>query len=172
MENKSCGCSCKNGCCPPKQEKKLIKIDFMYLDLSICERCQGTEGSLEEALSDTTAVLKSAGYEVSVNKININSKELAIKYKFVSSPTIRVNGKDIAPDVKESLCEDCGDLCGDSVDCRVWIYEGNEYNQPPKALIVNAILKEIYAPDNSVSIVNEVYKLPHNLELFFKGKKN
>lgn len=171
MVNKSCGCSCNNGCCPPKPERKLITIDFLYLDLSICERCQGTEGSLEDALSDTSAVLKAAGYDVVVNKVNIITKSLAEEYEFVSSPTIRVNGKDIAQDLKESLCEDCGDLCGDNVDCRVWIYEGVEYNQPPKAMIVNAILKEIYGGVKNAQQKSK-YVLPENLNKYFKALDN
>ena len=32
-------------------------IDFMYLDLSICMRCQGAEDSLEEAIADVAKVL-------------------------------------------------------------------------------------------------------------------
>ena len=68
-------------------------------------------------------MLESAGVEIIVNKIHINSKEKAIQYRFVTSPTIRVNGRDIQMEFKESLCETCGDLCGDEVDCRVWVYK-------------------------------------------------
>ena len=67
----------------------------MYLDLSICTRCQGTEDSLEEAIEDVAKVLELAGAEVIVNRIHIDSKEKAIQYCFESSPTIRINGKDI-----------------------------------------------------------------------------
>jgi len=53
--------------------------------------------------------------------VNITTKELAIQYQFISSPTIRVNGNDIVVELRESVCEDYGDLCGDNVDCRVWV---------------------------------------------------
>ncbi|MDF2685341.1 MAG: hypothetical protein K0S55_522 [Clostridia bacterium] len=170
-ENKSC-CSCKSGCCSDKKSTKDIVIDFLYLDLTICERCKGTDNNLDEAINDVSGVLKAAGYKVKINKINITSKEEAIKYKFISSPTIRINGNDIAVDVKESICESCGDLCGENVDCRVWNYEGIDYNEPPKEMIVNAILKEIYAVDKSANKVGADYILPHNLEVFFEGKLN
>jgi hypothetical protein len=55
-------------------------------------------------------------------------------------------------EAKESLCESCGDLCGDEVDCRVWIYNGKEYNVPPKAMIIDAILREIYGSSGSSDI--------------------
>ncbi len=67
----SCGCEEQNY----EAEKKKIIIDFMYLDLSICTRCQGTEDSIEEAIEDVAKVLELAGAEVVVNKIHIDSKE-------------------------------------------------------------------------------------------------
>jgi len=170
MENNSTGC-CSGACsCNSEIPKKEINIDFLYLDLSVCERCQGTETNLDEAMNEVRAVLNAAGYVVSINKVNITSKELAVKYEFVSSPTIRINGRDISPEVKESNCKDCGDLCGDNVDCRVWSYEDKEYTEPPKALIINAILKEVYAEKTIDSTKKEEYKLPANLEVFFNGK--
>ena len=75
-------------------------------------RCQGTEDSLEEAIEDVAKVLELAGAEVVVNKIHIDSKEKAIQYRFESSPTIRINGKDIQLEIKESLCESCVDCAG------------------------------------------------------------
>lgn len=165
------GCGCNSSCCTDKPVKKEIVIDFLYLDLSVCERCQGTDKNLDEAISEVSSVLKAAGYDIKLNKVNIVSKELAIKYEFVSSPTIRVNGYDIACELKESSCTECGDLCGDSVDCRVWSYEGQDYIEPPKAMIVNAILKEVYS-DKYIPDKKEKYTLPKNLEAFFNGLKS
>lgn len=146
--------------------KKSVTIDFLYLDLSVCTRCQGTDNSLDEAIEAVYGVLKETGIEVLVNKINVISEELAVKYKFISSPTIRVNGHDIQMEVKESLCESCGDLCGSDVDCRVWVYEGKEYTEPPKAMIIEGILKEIYG-NNSNEYVEEKYGIPENLKKFY-----
>jgi hypothetical protein len=169
MKNKSTCCCSGSDCCTPKQEKKQIVIDFLYLDLTVCTRCQGTEASLEDAINEASTVLRAAGYVIVVNKINITSEILAIEYQFVSSPTIRINGRDIAMEVKETVCEDCGDICGDSsVDCRVWTYEGTDYNVPPKEFIINAILKEVYSDQPSAENSKE-YKLPQNLKKFFEA---
>jgi len=122
-KNSSGCCSGSAGCCGNTEEVKIdrkkIKIDFLFLDLSVCTRCQGAENSLDEALKEVSKVLESTGTDVQVNKINVNTEELAVAHKFLSSPTIRVNGHDIQMEFKESLCESCGDLCGDEVDCRV-----------------------------------------------------
>ncbi|HBV87084.1 MAG TPA: ferredoxin [Desulfosporosinus sp.] len=168
-------CSCGPGCCDaPKviqMEKKRIIIDFLFLDVSVCTRCQGADTSLEEALSEVSKVLEATGVEVLVNKINVVSEELANQYKFISSPTIRVNGRDIQMDIKESLCESCGDLCGDEVDCRVWVYQGNEYSVPPKAMIIEALLKEVYGGTNDEQKELE-YSIPDNLKKFYAAMKN
>jgi hypothetical protein len=137
----------------------------------VCGRCQDTEKALDEAVSSVALVLNAAGYEVKVNKVNIDTKELAVQYQFISSPTIRVNGNDIAVELKESLCEDCGTLCGDNVDCRVWVYNGVEYTSPPKELIVDAILREVYSPEKPKT-ENKTYQLPENLEKYFIAKKH
>jgi len=167
-----CGCSCgTSGCCAPSQGNKKLTIDFLYLDLNTCERCMGTDQNLDESLKEVSGVLSAAGFDLLVNKVNINTKELACQYEFVSSPTIRINGKDIALELKESTCKDCGDICGDQVDCRVWTYNGEEYNSPPKELIINAILKEIYGGGSSEIHDKKSYQLPENLRVFFEGSK-
>ncbi len=137
----------------------------MFLDLSVCQRCQGADENLDAAVSEVTSVLETAGYEIIVNKINITSKELAVKHEFRSSPTIRVNGVDIMDEVHESGCCDCGSLCGKSVDCRVFDHEGKQYTSPPKTMIVNAILKTVYA--GAPAKRHAPYVLPENLKEFF-----
>lgn len=162
-------CSCGSSCCDSEQVKKKLMIDFLYLDLTVCERCQGTESNLDQAIDEVDRVLKAAGYEVQLNKINIITKDMAVKHRFLSSPTIRINGNDISLEVSETPCKDCGDLCGDTVDCRSWIYEGNEYSEPPKEMIVNSILKVVYGGDKDKPADQKEYELPQNLELFFEG---
>ena len=169
--NDSCGCSCKPGCCEPVQsnsmDKRRIEIDFLYLDLSVCAPCQGAEEILDETIRDIAKVLETTGVEAIVNKVNVSNEELAVQYKFVSSPTIRMNGRDIQLDVKESSCQTCSDLSGEATDCRVWVYQGKEYNVPPKAMIIEAILKEVYGGNNGDNIVEQEYVIPDNLKKFY-----
>lgn len=180
------GCSCcetgtkvlnNNDCCKDsstvQKAKRQITIDFLYLDLSTCERCQGTDTTLDEALNDVENVLKLTGVDVIINKINVSTEELAYKHKFLSSPTIRVNGCDIQMEVKENTCDACGDLCGDDVDCRIWSYDGEEYEVPPKAMIIESILKMVYGNSNEIQ-VEQKYTIPTNLKLFYfaMDKKN
>lgn len=149
---------------------KLIVIDFLFLDLSQCTRCQGTDDTLENALKEVASQLECKGYKVVVNKVLINTEELARQYRFLTSPTIRVNGRDIQLDIVESNCESCGDLCGDSVDCRVWLYQGKEYEIPPNELIIEGIMSVI--DNHEMNQDNSKYVMPDNLIKFFKAMDN
>lgn len=183
MKTKGTSCCARNStCCGPKPNASVAKagesggrrlvIEFLYLDLSVCAPCQGTEASLEEAVAEAAQVLKATGVEVEIRKINVLSEAQARELKFVSSPTIRINGKDIQLEVKESLCESCGDLCGDDVDCRVWVYQGKEYTIPPKAMIIEAILREVYGGGKE-TFDDPQWKgdIPDNLKRFFAARR-
>jgi hypothetical protein len=156
----------------PGSAQELV-IDFMYLDLETCTRCRGTQANLEAALSEVGRVLEVAGVDVAVHKMFVTSAEQARAAGFVSSPTIRVNGQDIAFELRESNCGECGDLCAcdGSVDCRVWVWRGQEYTEAPTAMIVDAILREVYGGVEHPAAAAPPAALPENLERFFAGKE-
>ena len=172
----SCGCHSKPS--PQEPSKKSedlscgceataheLKIDFLYLDLTSCERCQHTESTLEKSIDHIKKLFETAGYQVVLNKIHIDSLEKAETFRFLSSPTIRVNGVDIIEQIDESNCEDCGEICGHDMNCRDWVFEGVRFTEPPEALIVRGILKEIYLP--SQVKLDQDYKIPDNILKFF-----
>jgi len=155
----------------PRDFQRTLTIEFLYLDLDACTRCRGTGRNLEEALNEVTQVLQATGVQVNLHKIHVQSEEQALALGFVSSPTIRINGRDIQLDVRESRCESCGDLCGEDVDCRIWVYQGKEYTVAPKGMIIEAILKHVYGGEMEAPPEREAPKeLPDNLKRFFAAK--
>ena len=80
--------------------------------------------------------------------MHVRSEAEARMWRFVSSPTIRINGADIAFELRESSCgsEACVDGCGDQIACRVWVFGDREYTEPPVELIIDAILRQVYGP--------------------------
>jgi hypothetical protein len=157
----------------PTTTTRRLRLDFLFLDLSTCTRCRGTEERLESALEVAGELLAATGTKVEVNKIHVESAEQARELRFESSPTIRVNDRDVALELRESSCgsEACTDGCGESIACRVWVHGGREYTEPPVAMILDAILREVYAG----AVVErqaqmEPYELPENLARFFAGK--
>ncbi|MDN5348412.1 MAG: hypothetical protein PWP65_1977 [Clostridia bacterium] len=155
-----------------RDSRRSIDIEFLYLDLDACTRCQGTGRNLEEALNEVAGILEATGINVNLKKIHVQTEEQALALGFVSSPTIRINGQDIQLDVRESLYESCGDLCGEEVDCRIWVYQGKEYTEAPKGMIIEAILKHVYGGCMEAPALKEPLKeLPENLKRFFAAKR-
>jgi Domain of unknown function (DUF2703) len=158
---------------PTPQEAGEMTIDFLFVDLTTCARCVGTDQSLETALGIVRGVLDATGAAVEVRKTLVETAAQARELRFVSSPTIRINGRDLAFELKESSCgsEACTDGCGDQIACRVWTYRGQEYTEAPVGLIVDAVLGELYggAP-RTVGTADAAYELPENLESFLAGK--
>jgi hypothetical protein len=149
-----------------------LVIDFLYLDLETCTRCRGTDANLAAALVEVGRVLDAAGVEVSMRKTLVASEEQARLVGFVSSPTIRVNGQDIALELRESSCAACGEACAcdGTIDCRVWVWQGQEHTEAPTAMIVDAILREVYGGERATA-PSPVGAVPENLARFFAGKE-
>lgn len=158
----ACGCGDKN--------IKSVFVEYLYLDLKTCDRCVGTDHVLDEVMLILTPALKLAGYEVAYHKIEIKTADLAKQYNFLSSPTIRVNGKDICGEVKENRCGCCSDISDSEVDCRVFEYNGESYEVPPKEMLAKAVLDSVFGNNDCVCSCDD-YVLPENLRVFFEGKK-
>jgi hypothetical protein len=159
-----------------QRARRQLQIDFLYLDLEVCTRCRGTDASLEAALSTVDGVLEAAGVDVRVTKTLVDSEQKALSLGLVTSPTIRVDGKDIALEFRESRCESEACACGsgdgaDKIQCRVWVYEGQEYTEAPAPMIVNAILSSVYGPASVPATVASSRELPENLRHFFRAEK-
>jgi Domain of unknown function (DUF2703) len=155
------------------QIRDTLVIEFLFLDLTTCTRCLGADRSLESALEVLRDVLEATGAKVEVKKVLVESEDQARALRFVSSPTIRVDGRDVALELRESSCgsEACTDGCGDQIACRVWVHGGREYTEPPVRMIVEAILRHIYGgPPTPARSAAESYELPANLARFFAGK--
>lgn len=159
----SCGCGTTS--------KKKVVVEYLYLDIETCGRCIGTDNILDEVMITLTPTLNIAGFEVEYNKIEMNTAEVAKQYKFLSSPTIRVNSQDICQSVEENSCGCCSDISGTDVNCMVFEYNGQTYEVPPKQMIAKAILNEVLGYTEA-GYSCEKYELPGKLREFFEGKKN
>lgn len=149
-----------------------IDIELLALDLKTCTRCVGSQANLEHALATAQQVLQVTGHDVRVRTILIESEEQARQHQFVTSPTIRINGHDIALETLESHCDSCTDLCGceEGTNCRVWRYQGQEYTEAPVGMIVDALLREVYSGAQPLDASPPVREVSENLTRFFSGK--
>ena len=122
-------------------------------------------------IADVATVLAAAGIAVVVNKIHVTNEQQAQELRFASSPTIRVNGRDICTKVAENDCGCCGEISGTQVDCRVFEYGGETSEVPPKAMLAEGILSAVFGTRDDVQSESD-YELPENLRSFYDGKQN
>jgi hypothetical protein len=156
-----------------RNRPRTVTVDLLALDLNSCGRCVGSLNNIEEAVEIVRPALDASGIQLRLRKIIVNSESEARKHKFVSSPTIRINGQDLDFETFESHCESCTDLsgCDEGTDCRAWRYRGEEYTEAPVGLVVEAILGELFGSrDDSVSDEPAYGGVPDNLRRFFDNK--
>ena len=152
-------------CCP---SSKILNVDYLYLDLQRCDRCQSTDQRLEEALELLRPVLHELGYSFNLNKIHLSTKDLALKYRFLSSPTIRINNFDLFETVTENACVCCSEISGHTTDCRTFEEDDQTVNAPSVKLLTKKILLHILNKPKQKDI--KPYVLPENLEQFYQTK--
>jgi hypothetical protein len=179
-----CGCSrgvLNSGCDTPIAEesrlqegKKILNVDLIVIDLSTCKRCVPTGDRLRTAVRLLGPVAEALGIELRHHEKVVQTPNEAKKVALVSSPTIRLNGHDIAQDIRESQCESCRDLTDNNtiVDCREWHYRGKVYSAAPIALLIESITEAMLKIDDlPVTTPAPLEQLPNNLQLYFDNKQ-
>ncbi len=159
-----------------KNRSGVIEIDFLYLDLSQCERCNGTGQAVDQAIEAARPALKALGYSITLRRLHITSIEQAQAERFTLSPTLRVNGRDIQPAGFKSRCLECGDLCNcsDGIDCREWEWRGVRSLKPPVAMIVNHLVAAATGPvtaEAPPALAATAEKSPDMIERFFSAEQ-
>ena len=151
---------------------RTLNIQLLAIDLSTCSRCTGSLANVEQAIATLQPVLASTGTVIQFQTILVESEAQAEQLRFISSPTIRVNGHDITLETTESRCSDCSDISGstEGTACRTWSYQGESHTEAPVGMIVDAILHEIYQGEAPVPVVSHAVEVPQNLQQFFRDK--
>ncbi len=151
-----------------------VEIDFHFLDNEVCGRCRETGAQLDATLKSLRPVAELLGVGLDVRNTKVESAEQARELGFVSSPTILVNGADIAPEIEESVCEPCGDLCGCGEDfqCRVWRWRGEVHRAAPAGLIAEAVLRALVDRRDAAKLDRrQTVEPPLQLRQFFEHKQ-
>lgn len=155
-------------------ECKVLNVDLLVIDLDTCERCVPTGDQLRKAVQLLMPVADELGIKLRHHEIVVRTPEEAKANALLSSPTIRLNGRDIAQDIRESVCESCGDLTDNSisVECREWHYHGQSFPSAPLELLIEAIMGAMLNIDEMTPVVPTPFeKLPENLQRYFENKK-
>lgn len=177
-----CGCGC-NATQPevPADEakgmqatRKVLNVDLLVINLDICKRCVPTGDQLRTAVQLLKPAADSLGIELRHHEFVVQTPAEAKVKALLSSPTIRLNGRDIAQDIRESVCESCGDITNNntSIDCREWHYRGKVFSSAPLPMLTEAIMGAMLNIDEMPLVVPApLEELPENLQRFFDNRK-
>lgn len=157
-------CADPSICCSSASSLRTLDIEVLYLDDAVCDRCQNTLLALDEAIDLLRPVFNVLGVYFSVRKIKVTTVEMAMQNRLLSSPTLRINRMDVEDSLTQSLCESCGDLCGEQTLCRTFTYRSMTTPDIPVGLVVEAILHELMCPRPFRT--PSAYQLPENLSRF------
>ena len=98
-----------------------MEIEVLYFDGCATWRA---------AVSGVQEVLSELGLREEVRLVSVDSREEAEQLRFLGSPTVRVNGKDVEPRTASE---------GFGMECRLYWVDGKPTGSPPKLWIKNAI---------------------------------
>ncbi len=98
-----------------------MEIELLYFDH--CATWQTTLADLKQALSQV-------GREEQVRLVKVESQQEAERLRFLGSPTVRVNGKDVELGIPSD---------GFGMECRLYWVEGRPTGSPPLQWIEDAI---------------------------------
>lgn len=119
-----------------------MRVQILYV--MDCPWCVKTKTIVRESLREL-------GIKAKLEEILIDTDEKAKKYKFLGSPTVRVNGKDVQGEIRKGQCLPCEELAGITkgttefvkqecrCGCRIYFYRGKQYPYPPRGMVKEAI---------------------------------
>ena len=153
---------------PPQR----LEVELLALDLGACGRCTGTRTNVRAVLALARDLWHEVGTDLVYRETIVGTADEAERLRFASSPSVRINGRDIAAEFRESSCADCGELCGcnGSVNCRIWVWQGKEYSEAPRGLLLDALFRAYGEPGPAADAASAPFRLPENLRTFFAAR--
>lgn len=151
-----CGCnvtaSAKSNAAPVAGR---LEVEFLSVEMSAatgttsCSSCDTARSRLDAAIDAIRPVLDAVGVSVAVSERSVETEREARALRLTGSPTIRVGGVEVKPEHR-----------GMGEDGRVWSWNGEEHALPPRAMLVDAILRG-YAFQRGSGTINALEVPPY-----------
>lgn len=140
-----------------------LEVDMSSEGTSGCSACESAKTRLRAALELAEPVLEELGVEVRVREELVRTEERARELKFKASPTIRVGDVELVPGHRAAN----GEAASQDGEDRAWAWRGEEHALPPKAMILDAVLRA-YARDGEESVPTPEYEMPGYVARFLR----
>lgn len=152
---------------PPSRTIEVpVVLELFALDTVACTPCVSAMASLHAAAVALSHELTGSGYVVATRVILLENAAHAAELGISSSPTVRVNGHDIALEVHEEACPSCSSVAGVSIDCRTYEWEGQRFDHPPVPLIVEAVHQHLASGARRAATPTPATSQPTGVERF------
>ena len=79
-----------------------LVVELLAVDLSTCGRCTGTDRNIEAVVRELRSGFAQAGVDLQFRKTVVQTAEQAVALRLRSSPTVRINGRDVPIELRES----------------------------------------------------------------------
>jgi len=140
---------------PHTMLRRTLPIDFIEVAMpeperAGCAACDSARARLDAAIAAAGPILDQIEIDIAVREILVRTRAEAKLLRLRASPTIRIHGKEIAPEHGEG-------------EKRAWHWRGQALDLPPANMIVEAILAAAADP---VSLPTAPYALPSYLGRF------
>ncbi|MEM0923976.1 MAG: DUF2703 domain-containing protein [Pseudomonadota bacterium] len=152
----------------------MLRLDFLFLDETICAPCTRTGRALDQATKIVAAPLAALGTRLEITRIHVASRAAAVERRLEISPTLRLDGSDIDPYRTQWKCVTCGGPAGGAttVNCRTWHWRSETYAAAPVGLLIEAILRAALDGPRKPEMPKDTYALPGNLAAFFEARSS
>jgi len=123
-------------------EPRTLDIFVMEVDMSAggkasCSACSATAARVAEAAERVRPVFDALGTELTVLPLLMRDEAQARALGLRSSPMIRIGGIDLHPEHRDRAPDASGWFDTD----RVWWWNGEAHDQPPLAMLIDAVLR-------------------------------
>ena len=98
-----------------------MDIELLYFDGCL---------SWQHTLADLQALLAEAGRDDEVRLVKVDTMEAAERLRFLGSPTVRVDGRDVESGIPAE---------GYGMECRIYWVDGKPVDTPPREWLARAI---------------------------------
>jgi hypothetical protein len=148
-----------------------VVLELFALDTAACSPCVSAMANLHAAAAALSRELTGSGYIVATRVIVLEDTAHAALLGISSSPTVRVNGHDIALDVLEESCPSCSSVAGTTIDCRTYEWDGQRFDHPPVPLIVDAVHQHLVSGARRAATQTLAASQPTSVERFLNARE-
>jgi hypothetical protein len=143
-----------------------VVLELFALDTAACTPCVSAMACLHAAAAALSHELTGSGYIVATRVILLENPAHAAELGICSSPTVRVDGHDIALAVHEEACPNCSSVAGVSIDCRTYEWDGQRFDHPPVPLILDAVHQHLVSGARRPATQTLATSQPSSVERF------